>query len=136
MTMTINSSTNDLTAAQLNYKTDRRRILSRKKALFNLFSDRNWHPNYECARVGGLSFQGSIFAFRNAGWIIESRPMKGGVWEYQLRGKSAQPRAAPALSRPQRRVADEFLLGVRKAYGDAGVERLRRHLSPWLKEAT
>ena len=126
---------NDFTQAQQRYPTDKRRIRSRKEALLDFLSDGEWHPNYECARVGGISWHCSVYALRNEGWIIEPRPVKGGVWEYRLSGRGQDRLLALKLSNPQRRVADEFLLGVRKAYGDAGVERLREHLSPWLKDA-
>jgi hypothetical protein len=128
--------TRGLAQAQRNYPNDKKRIRSRKEALLNFLSDGGWHPNYECARVGGISWHCSVYALRNEGWIIEPRPVKGGVWEYRLSGRSQHRLLAPKLSKPQRRVVDELLLGVRKAYGDAGIERLQEHLPPWLNDET
>jgi hypothetical protein len=83
-----NQATTDapLTEAQENYTSDRVRIRSRKAALLDLLRDRNWHPNYELARVGGLSFNSYLYQLRNAGWDIRSRLRKGGIWEQKFSG--------------------------------------------------
>src|SRR3954471_3522642 len=124
--------TSERTPAQNNFSADRRRIRTRKQALLDLLLDREWHPNYECARVGGLSFHCSLYDLRQEGWKIESRKVKGGVWDFRLIDKTAAQKKRGELSSPQQRVADEFTLAVRKEYGDAGLERIRAHLAPWL----
>jgi len=130
--MTTAHISTDLTAAQLNFDRDRRRIQGRRRALLDLLWDGAWHPNYECAQVGGISFHCSLYTLRREGWEIESRHVNGGVWEYRLTGRST-PRPAPqSLTRPQARVARELLTAIRKSFGDAGAERVGSNLAPWL----
>jgi hypothetical protein len=125
-----------LTEAQKNYYSDRARLRSRKAALLDLLRDRDWHPNYELARVGGLSFNSYLYQLRNAGWDIRSRLRTGGVWEQKLVGRSTARRTRAGLSGPQKRVVDEFELAIQKVYGAQGLERIRRELSPWLVSAS
>jgi hypothetical protein len=134
----MNQSTDKpLTEAQKNYENDRKRIRSNKAALLDLLKDRNWHPNYELARVGGLSFNSYLYQLRLAGWEIESRRMYGGVWEQRLVCKHGSPSLVrDGLSRPQQHVVDEFELAVQKVYGAQGLERVRDELAAWLHSAT
>jgi hypothetical protein len=130
------ATTQSLTEAQRNYRHDEKRIRSRKAALLDLLLDRKWHPNWRCAEVGGLSFNSYLYQLRQAGWEIESRHVRGGVWEQRLIGKRDTPSLSrDGLSRPQRRVVDDLTLAVRKVYGDDGLERIREVLSPWLTDA-
>jgi hypothetical protein len=122
-----------LTEAQETYKHDRKRLRSNKAALLDLLQDRHWHPNYELARVGGLSFNSYLYQLRLSGWQIDSRRVYGGVWEQRLVGRRDRPSPArDGLSKPQQRVVDEFELAVQKAYGAHGLELVRRELSPWV----
>jgi len=131
--MTHGSTPNDgLTEAQKNYRNDQKRIQTRKAALLTLLQDRNWHPNYQLAEVGGLSFNSYLYQLRRAGWKIRSRPRRGGVWEQQLYGKGDPPLRKVALTGPQQRVLDELAIGIHKVFGDDGVKRVREELSPWL----
>jgi len=128
------NETDGLTEAQKNYQSDRARLRTRKMALLELLQDGKWHPNYELATVGGLSFNSYLYQLRNAGWQIESRRIRGGVWEQRLIGRD-NPRPRPGLSRPQQQVADEFSVAVRKIYGEDGWRRIRYQLSPWILAA-
>jgi|SRR5215203_4639142 len=129
-----NQSTPDdgLTEAQQTYSNDLPRIRTRKAALLALLQDGNWHPNHELANVGGLSFNSYLYQLRLSGWEIISRRIRGGVWEQRLIGKSKAPRPRAGLSGPQQRVIDDFMRAAHKAYGDEGVSRIHRELSPWL----
>jgi hypothetical protein len=124
-----------LTEAQKNHNSDRARIRSRKAALLGLLRDRTWHPNYELARVGGLSFNSYLYQLRNDGWDIRSRLRRGGIWEQKLVGRTTARRSRAGLSGPQQQVADEFSVSVRKVYGDEGLQRVFRELPPWLSTA-
>src|SRR5215216_5769692 len=105
-----------LTEAQRQYHSDRPRLRTRKEALLHLLHDGDWHPNYELVKTGGLSFNSYLYQLRNEGWRIESRRVRGGVWEQRLVGRGS-PRRRRGLSRPQQQVADELSLAVQKAYG-------------------
>jgi hypothetical protein len=124
----------DLTEAQQNYHSDRSRLRTRKIALFNLLRDGRWHPNYELVKVGGLSFNSYLYQLRNAGWQIESRRVRGGVWEQRLTGRGS-PRPRDGLSRPQLQVVGELEVAAHKVYGEEGWRRICRELSPWLLTA-
>jgi hypothetical protein len=126
---------NGLTAAQKNYEHDRGRLRTRKAALLALLKDGHWHPNYELADVGGLSFNSYLYQLRLAGWEIVSRRKRGGVWEQRLIGRGTVLRSRDGLSGPQRQVADEFAVAVQKAYGEEGLTRICRELPPWLSDS-
>ena len=130
----MSTTTDDLTQSQQNHGRDKKRVQTRRAALLEFLMDGLWHPNYDCSRVGGLSFNCSLYALRKEGWDIESRHVKGGVWELRLRGKKPTTPLSQSLSGPQRRVANEFALAIKKAYGYSGSEQVEGHLSPWLKE--
>jgi hypothetical protein len=126
-----------LSEAQKNYPNDQKRVRTQKAALLDLLQDRNWHPNYELARVGGLSFNSYLYQLRLAGWQIKSRHVYGGVWEQRLVGRRDAPSPSrDGLSKPQQRVVDEFALAVQKVYGAQGLERVQDELSPWLRDAS
>jgi hypothetical protein len=124
-----------LTEAQKNYPTDQKRIRTQKAALLDLLQDRKWHPNYQLADVGGLSFNSYLYQLRLDGWIIESRLVRRGVWEQKLIGRGNPRRSRDGLSGPQQRVLEDFALAVRKVYGDEGWNRIIGELSPWLLDA-
>ena len=125
----------DLTPAQKNYAKDEKRIRTQKAALLDLLLDGRWHPNYQLAEVGGLSFNSYLYKLRLDGWEIESRLLRRGVWEQKLVGRNGNPRPREGLSGPQKQVANDFTLAVRKVYGDEGLSRVRQHLSPWLGDS-
>jgi hypothetical protein len=122
---------NELTEAQAHYHSDRPRLRTRKRDLLDLLRDGDWHPNYELMKVGGLSFNSYLYQLRNAGWQIESRRIRGGVWTQRLIGKG-DPRSRGGLSRPQQQVADELAIAARKIYGEDGWRRIQSQVSPWL----
>jgi hypothetical protein len=121
---------NELSEAQQNYYNDRPRIRTRRAALLDLLKDGRWHSNYELVKVGGVSFNSYLYKLRNAGWQIESRRVRGGIWQQRLIGKG-EPRRREGLSRPQQRVADELALAVRKVYGEDGWKGIAKEFSPW-----
>jgi hypothetical protein len=127
-------TTHPLTEAQKNHKYDRKRIRGRRAALLDLLSDCDWHRNYECAKVGGLSFNSHLYQLRKAGWDIRSRHVEGGVWEQRLFGKTDPSDQKPKLSGPQERVLREFALAIHKVYGDNGLKEIREHLPPMIAE--
>jgi len=60
------NKTGGLTEAQKNYPNDQKRIRTQKAALLDLLHDRKWHPNYQLAEVGGLSFNSYLYQLRLA----------------------------------------------------------------------
>jgi hypothetical protein len=84
--------------------------------------------------VGGVSFHCSIYTLRQEGWEIESRHHEGGVWEYRLVGRGAPRETRARLTRPQTRVARELVTAIKKAFGEAGAERVRDNSAPWLAD--
>ena len=99
------NETSKLTDAKARYYDDLKRLRGRRGLLLDLLMDGKWHPNWECASVGGLSFNDSFYAFRREGWLIESRPKRGGRWEFRLHGKAEplqghKPMSRPATCRP------------------------------------
>ncbi len=126
--------TSELTEAQRNYPRDRKRIKTRKAALFALLRDRKWHTNYECQKVAGVSWHCHVYSLRKEGWIIESRPIRGGVWEYRLNAATSAPaQKEPTLSGPQRDVALAFLHAIKNEWGEDGLDRLLQTLRPSLR---
>ena len=124
--------TKPLTDAQILYHGDLARLRGQRGALLELLTDEEWHPNYECAGVGGLSFQCSIYAFRREGWIIESRPKKGGIWEYRLVGKGDPP-PHPAMSRPQRLIAGHYLYVIETEIGSEAASKVQNAVPEWMR---
>ena len=122
-----------LTEAQTLYYDDLRRLRGQRGLLLELLLDGEWHPNYECAEVGGLSFNDSIFAFRKEGWIVESRKKKGGIWEFRLTGKGDPPEGHKAMSRPQRLVAAHYTHLLHRELGFATAMKIRRVLPEWMR---
>jgi hypothetical protein len=133
--MTSHNTAHGLTEAQKNYRDDEKRIRTQKAALLDLLKDGNWHPNYQLCDIGGLSFNSYLYQLRLAGWEIESRPVRRGVWEQRLIGRGNARRSREGLSGPQQQVMDDFTLAVCKVYGAEGLRRIRAELSPWLASA-
>lgn len=123
----------ELTEAQALYYDDLKRQKGQRALLFELLQDGKWHPNYECARVGGLSFNDSIFAFRQEGWIIESRRVRAGVWKYRLLGKEEPPTGHKPMTRPQRVVAGHYMHVVATELGDEAAFIIRDALPEWMR---
>jgi hypothetical protein len=129
-----NPKTSELTAAQKTHASVRKRIQTRQDVLLRLLSDGHWHPNYECSETAGVSWHCYLYSLRKIGWIIQSRRVKGGVWEYMLLGRGRQTQAPAALSGPQQRVLTEVATAIRKIYGEQGVQQVAQRLSPWLAD--
>ena len=121
-----------LTEAQILYHGDLARLRGQRGALLELLIDERWHPNYECAEVGGLSFQCSIYAFRKEGWIIESRPKRKGVWEYRLTGKG-DPSPHRPMSEPQVLVAGHYMHVIQTELGRSAAKKVRQALPEWMR---
>jgi hypothetical protein len=122
-----------LTEAQVLYYEDLSRLRGQRGRLMELLLDGAWHPNYECAEVGGLSFNDSIFASRKEGWIIESRKAAGGIWEFRLTGKGDPPQGHKAMSRPQRLVAAHYLHTIRRTLDGAAMRKVRAAVPEWMR---
>ena len=101
-----------LTEAQARYYDDLKRLRGQRGRLLELLLDGDWHSNHQCASVGGLSFNDSIFAFRQEGWRIESRHVRGGRWEFRLTGKAAPPDGHKPMTHPQRLVATAYTSAI------------------------
>lgn len=104
-----------------------RRWRSNRAELRDLLSDGEWHKNYELAEAGGLSFHGSLYALRQQGWIIETKYIKRGLWEYRLVAKG-EPRPKPRMSEREARIARLYLLAAEESFGHEATERLRETL--------
>jgi hypothetical protein len=122
-----------LTEAQARYYEDLNRLRGQRGKLMELLLDGKWHPNYECAQEGGLSFNDSIFAFRQEGWIIESRYKKGGVWEFKLVGKGERREGHRPMSRPQAVVAGHYMHVISEHLGHEAAESVREALPAWMQ---
>jgi hypothetical protein len=109
-----------LTEAQALYYDYLKRLRGQRGTLLELLLDGEWHSNHKCASVGGLSFNDSIFAFRQEGWQIESRHVRGGRWEFRLLGKSAPTDGHKPMTRPQRLVATTYMTAIQQALGTRG----------------
>ena len=114
-----------LTEAQVLYYDDLARLRGKRGDLLELLFDGLWHPNYDCAKVGGLSFNCSIAALRREGWLIESRPKGHGVWEYRLTGKGDPP--SPKMSRPQAVISDHYASAIHRTLGGEALSVWREH---------
>jgi hypothetical protein len=86
---------------------ERGRIRGRLRKLLDLLWDRGWHTNTECVAHAGHSFGGYLNRLRRHGWLIESRRVRGGLWEYRLTGKG--PPLPPRLSAAQKKTAWMFV---------------------------
>ena len=122
-----------LPEAQVLYYSDLARLRGKRGDLLELLFDEKWHPNYDCAKAGGLSFNCSIAALRREGWLIESRPKGHGVWEYQLVGKGDPP--PPKMSRPQAVISDHYASAIRKTLGRNALSVVTRALPEWIRTA-
>jgi hypothetical protein len=125
--------TSTLLDARIRYYDDLRRLRGRRGLLLALLIDGKWHPNTECASMGGLSFNHSIYAFRREGWLIESRRGEGGVWEFRLHGKRDRLANPKEMSRPQRAVADAYTDAIRTALGPDRVAEVTRLIPGWMR---
>jgi hypothetical protein len=122
-----------LTEAQLLHYDDLTRRGGRRADLLTLLLDKQWHTNGECLQVGGLSFNDSIYSFRQDQWDIESRRIRGGIWEFRLRGKTKEVAGHKPMTRPQGVVAKEYVNAISELYGAHAVARITAHLDQWLR---
>ena len=122
-----------LTEAQARYYEDLARLRGRRGELLELLLDERWHPNHECAEIGGLSFNDSIFALRKEGWIIESRFVKKGLWEFRLVGKGEPPTGHKQMSRPQHLVAAHYMWLIANKLGFSQATEIRTLLPEWMR---
>jgi hypothetical protein len=106
-----------LTEAQARYYNDLKRLRGKRGLLLELLLDGKWHDIHECASAGGLSFNDSIFAFRQEGWLIESRHVRGGDWQFRLVGEAAPRDGHKPMTRPQRVVALAYLTAIEETLG-------------------
>lgn len=121
------------TEAQSLYYDDLKRQRGQRGRLLELLFDGLWHSNHECAEVGGVSYNDSIFALRQVGWVIESRRIKGGVWEFRLAGKADPPVGHKPLTTPQRVVVGHVLHVISETLGDLALVRVSKNLPGWMQ---
>ena len=126
-------SESQLTEAEARYYHDLTRLRGRRGLLLALLVDEQWHPNHELAAVAGLSYNDSIHSFRKEGWIIESRPARGGVWEYRLGGKADPPTGHKPMSRPQKVVAGHYMHVISERLGHLAAQQVSRGMPEWLR---
>lgn len=122
-----------LTDAQIIYYQDLSRLRGQRGKLLELLIDGEWHPNYQLAEIGGLSFNDSIYAFRKEGWAIESRPVGRGVWEFRLTGKTDPPTGHKPMSRPQVVVAAHYMHVITETLGAAAANKITNALPDWMR---
>jgi hypothetical protein len=109
------------------------RLQSRTADLLDLLLDRHPHENSECASVGGYSFGGAINRLRKAGWLIEGRHVRGGLWEYRLTGKG--PPLPPKLSAAQRKTAHMLLDVLRPRIPSSDLTAALHQLPEWMRKS-
>jgi hypothetical protein len=122
-----------LTEAQALYYDDLKRLRGQRGRLLELLLDGEWHPNHKCASIGGLSFNDSIFAFRQEGWQIESRHVRGGHWEFRLIGKAAPADDHKPMTRPQRLVATTYMTAIQETLGSEAAASVNLLIPDWLR---
>ena len=122
-----------LSEAQARYYADLNRQRGNKGLLLELLLDGEWHANRDCASVGGLSFNDTLFCLRKEGWVIESRHVRGGTWEFRLTGKTEPDDSHRPLTRPQRLVARTYEKAIEEKLGAATLETVRGELPPWMR---
>lgn len=127
------TGTSRLLEARTRYYEDLRRLRGRRGLLLDLLIDGEWHSNTECAAIGGLSFNHSIYVFRREGWRIESQRKEGGAWEFRLLGKAVPPRSRKHMSRPQRAVAGAYTKAIRSGFGPDRVAEITRLVPDWMR---
>ena len=109
------------------------RLGGNRGALLELLGDRKWHPNYACAAAGGLSFGGSLHALRCYGWLIDSRFIRRGLWEYRLTGKGPPRPRRTGLSGPQERVAEAYETAIVAITDNAALGQVRAEVPAELR---
>ena len=119
--------------AQARYYEDLNRQRGQKGLLLELLLDGKWHENRECASVGGLSFNDSLFSLRQEGWLIESRHVRRGTWELRLLGKAEPREGHKPLTRPQRVVANAYADAVCSTLGHEAFDQMVSQVPEWAR---
>lgn len=120
-----------LSEAQLRFRSDEPRLRGQRRRLFDLLSDGKWHSNADCALVGGLSFNGAIYAMRQKGWIVESAYIRRGVWEFRLTGRG-EPRK-PRMNHFHRHAVRQYTKAIVEVCGDeATLEAIHARVPEWM----
>jgi hypothetical protein len=119
-----------LSEAQFRFRSDERRLRGQRGRLFDLLSDGRWHSNTECALVGGLSFNGAIYALRQTGWLVESRYLSPGAWEFRLTGRG-EPRK-PRMNHFHRHVVRRYSEAILRVSDAATLEAVQALVPEWM----
>ena len=119
--------------AQQNYYEDLNRQRGQKGLLLELLLDGKWHENGQCASVGGLSFNDSLFCLRNEGWEIESRHVRRGTWELRLLGKSKPREGHKRMTRPQKVIAKHYFEAARSTLDQDVFETMIAQVPGWAR---
>lgn len=115
------------------YYYDEDRLRGKRGELFALLQDGKWHTNGELANAGGLSYAVSLSRFRDAGWLIECRHVKGGIWKYRLEGKGEPRTGHRRMTKPQQYVAREFEETIKRELGADAHNTVRAALPAWMR---
>jgi hypothetical protein len=79
------------------------------------------------------SFNDSFFSLRRCGWIIESRRVRGGTWQFRLVGKNEKTPEHRPMTRPQQLIAKSYVAAIRKELGEDAVNLVTAALDRWLR---
>jgi hypothetical protein len=120
-----------LTEAQVRFHSSEGRLHGQRGRLFDLLSDGKWHSNADCAMIGGLSFNGAIYALRQKGWIVESRYISRGEWHFRLIGKG-EPRK-PRMNHFHRHIARRYTEAISAICDEATLEAVHARLPIWMR---
>ena len=119
-----------LTEPQARYRYDEPRLRGRRRRLFQLLSDGAWHSNSECSTVGGLSFNGAIYVLRQKGWIVESRYISRGRWEFRLIGRGEARR--PRMNHFHRHVVRQYTDAIASICDASTLEAIQARVPEWM----
>lgn len=115
------------------YYYDEDRLRGKRGELFALLQDGKWHTNGELASAGGLSYAVSLSRFRDAGWLIACRHVRGGTWEYKLEGKGEPRTGHRRMTKPQQYVVREFERAIEGELGADAQKAVRAALPAWMR---
>jgi hypothetical protein len=120
----------NFTEAQARYWYDEPRLRGQRRRLFELLSGGSWHSNSECSSVGGLSFNGAIYTLRQKGWIVESRYISRGKWEFRLVGRGQARR--PRMNHFHRHAVRQYTDAIAKVCDASTLEAIQARVPDWM----
>lgn len=91
-----------------------------------------WFGEATVEASGEGSFHGAIYRLRRAGWIIQSRHIQHGQWDYRLTGKTDPPTTDRHMNQTEQRIAVAYTTAIRHAFGAPSLEDVLAHLPEWI----